>query len=284
MDPLSLLWIFLILSTLQPVLQRRLLEAQRLRLLGQLQRERGSRVIALIHRQETISFLGFPLVRYIDIQDSEALLRAIKLTDDTVPIDLILHTPGGLVLAAEQIARALRAHPAKVTVLVPHYAMSGGTLIALAADEIVMDPNAVLGPVDPQLGNVPAASLLRVVEQKAVNEIDDQTLIMADVARKAMTQVIDTVYELVSERLDAERSRAAAEALATGRWTHDYPITVAQARDLGLPVSTTMPDSVYQLMTHYPQTSQRRPSVEYIAEPSAPRPQRTPLPERSRDR
>jgi len=43
-----------------------------------------------------------------------------------------------------------------VTVFVPHYAMSGGTLIALTADEIVMDPNAVLGPVDPQIGNMPA--------------------------------------------------------------------------------------------------------------------------------
>ena len=99
-----------------------------------------------------------------------------------------------------------------------------------------------------------------------------------------MAQVLDTVYELVSERLDPQRSRAAAEALATGRWTHDYPITVAQARDLGLPVSTTMPESVYDLMALYPQTAQRRPSVEYIPEPSAPRPQRTPVPERSRER
>jgi len=54
--------------------------------------------------------------------------------------------PGGLVLAAEQIAPALRRHSGTVTVFVPRYAMSGGTLIALAADEIVMDPNAVLGP------------------------------------------------------------------------------------------------------------------------------------------
>ena len=88
-----------------------------------------------------------------------AVLRAIKLTDDDVPIDLILHTPGGLVLAAEQIAHALKNHPAKVTVMVPHYAMSGGTLISLAADEIVLDDNAVLGPVDPQLGQQPAASV-----------------------------------------------------------------------------------------------------------------------------
>ena len=47
---------------------------------------------------------------------------------------------------------------------VPHYAMSGGTLLALAADQIVMDPNAVLGPVDPQLGPLPAASMLEAVE------------------------------------------------------------------------------------------------------------------------
>ena len=73
----------------------------------------------------------------------------------------ILHTPGGLVLASEQIAQALLRRTGRVTVFVPHYAMSGGTLIALAADEIVMDPNAVLGPVDPQIGEYPAASIMR---------------------------------------------------------------------------------------------------------------------------
>src|SRR5439155_9771144 len=59
----------------------------------------------------------------------------------------------------------------KVTVFVPHYAMSGGTLIALAADEVVMSPHAVLGPVDPQRGQYPAASLLRVVARKPVVEV-----------------------------------------------------------------------------------------------------------------
>jgi membrane-bound ClpP family serine protease len=109
----------------------------------------------LIYRQESLSLLGIPLSRYITIEDSEQILRAIRLTPPDVPIDLILHTPGGLVLATEQIARALIRHPAKVTVFVPHYAMSGGTMLALAADEIVMDANAVLGPVNPQLGNFP---------------------------------------------------------------------------------------------------------------------------------
>ncbi|MFW1396682.1 SDH family Clp fold serine proteinase, partial [Vibrio parahaemolyticus] len=85
--------------------------------------------------------------RYIDVNDSEDVLRAIHMTDDDVPLDIVLHTPGGLVLAALQIARAIRAHKAKVTVFVPHYAMSGGTLIALAADEIVMCRHSVLGPI-----------------------------------------------------------------------------------------------------------------------------------------
>jgi ClpP class serine protease len=103
-------------------------------------------------------------MRYIDVNDSEEVPRAIKLTGADYLIDLIVHTPGGLALAANQIAHALKRHRAKVTVFVPHYAMSGGTLVSLAADEIVMDPNAVLGPVDPQLGQAPAASILTVLE------------------------------------------------------------------------------------------------------------------------
>src|SRR5256712_12049602 len=108
----------------------------------------------MIHRQDTQSLFGVPVSQSITIEDSEATLRAIRLTPPEQPLDLILHTPGGLVLAAEQIAKALVERKGKVTVFVPHYAMSGGTLIALTADEVVMDPNAVLGPVDPQIGGV----------------------------------------------------------------------------------------------------------------------------------
>jgi ClpP class serine protease len=266
-DFFSLLWIFFIISSLQPVIRQKMLEAGRLQLLERLERQRKSRVIALIHRQETLSLLGFPLVRYIDIDDSEAVLRAIKMTDDDVPIDLILHTPGGLVLAAEQIANALRRHPANVTVFVPHYAMSGGTLIALAADTIVLDENAVLGPVDPQLGQQPAASILKVLERKPMSEIDDDTIIMADIAEKAIRQVKATVSELLADRMGAERAEQIATTLATGTWTHDYPISVREAQELGLPVSTEMPKEIYRLMGLYPQTVQRRPSVEYIPVP-----------------
>lgn len=274
MDFFSILWIFFIIASLQPVIRQKMLDMERLRCLERLERRRNSRVIALIHRQETMSLLGFPLVRYINIEDSEAVLRAIQMTDREVPIDLILHTPGGLVLAAEQIARALCQHPAKVTVFVPHYAMSGGTLIALAADEIVMNENAVLGPIDPQLGQHPAASILKVLERKPIHEVDDDTIIMADIAEKAIRQVKATVIELLSDKMDSQRAEQVATTLSSGVWTHDYPITVREARELGLPVSTEMPEEIYRIMALYPQTAQRRPSVEYIPLPRSREPER----------
>src|SRR3981081_1608678 len=191
-------WLFIMFSALQPWLRQRMNDAMRMRKIGQLERERDSRGILLVHRYETMRFLGFPGARYIDVNDSEDVLRGIQMTGDDVPLDIVLHTPGGLVLAALQIARAIRGHKTKVSVFVPHYAMSGGTLVALAADEIVMSPHAVLGPIDPQLEQSPAASLLKVVEQKPISEIDDKTLILADVGRKAITQVKDAARRLLA--------------------------------------------------------------------------------------
>lgn len=283
MDFLNFVWIFFIIATLVPVIRQRIVDTTRYRLIRQLEEKRGSRVIALIHRQESVSILGIPLARYIDIQDSEQVLRAIKLTDDNVPIDLILHTPGGLVLASEQIANALQRHPAKVTVFVPHYAMSGGTLIALSADEVVMDDNAVLGPVDPQLGQYPAVSILSVINQKPPAEIDDTTLIMADMARKAIRQVQETVRRIACCHYTPEQADHLAEVLASGRWTHDYPISVEEAKELGINVSTDMPREIYKLMSLYPQAQSRRPSVEYIPIPYPVRPESPPRSPRSGD-
>jgi ClpP class serine protease len=270
----DLFWIFFIITSLQPLITQRWLDASRVRSLNKLEELRRSRVIALVHRQETMSLLGFPIMRYINIEDSEEVLRAIKLTDKSVPIDLILHTPGGLVLAARQIAHALNNHPAKVTIFVPHYAMSGGTLIALAADEIVMDPNAVLGPVDPQLGEYPAASIIKAVSQKNKNKVDDQTLILADISEKAIEQLKVAVREILKDKFSDGRAEELAEILATGKWTHDYPLTFEEVRELGLPVSTDMPQEVYKFMELFPQPKQRVPSVQYIPAPVHQRGQR----------
>jgi ClpP class serine protease len=214
-------------------------------------------------------FLGFPVARFIDINDSEEVLRAIQMTDDDVALDIVLHTPGGLVLAALQIARAIHEHKAKTTVFVPHYAMSGGTLIALAADEIIMSRHAVLGPIDPQLGQSPAASLIKVVEQKPIARIDDQTLVMADVGRKAIAQLKQSAGDILKKRLPVEMAEALAEKLSTGTWTHDFPLFAATAKELGLPISTEMPNDVLELMKLYPQPvrAQGGGGVEYLPIP-----------------
>lgn len=265
------------ISALQPVIQRRRIELQRIQSIREFEKKRQSRAILLIHRQESISLLGIPLSRYISIEDSEQVLRAIRLTPPDTPIDLILHTPGGLVLATEQIARALIRHPSKVTVFVPHYAMSGGTMLALAADEIIMDANAVLGPVDPQLGNMAAASILKLIAEKPVEKIDDQTLIMADLAQKALTQVQRFVRTLLKDeipqpKIAPENIEGIIELLTTGKITHDCPIFVEQAREIGLPITVGLPKSIYNLMELYPQPSGGRPSVQYIPLPYRPYP------------
>jgi ClpP class serine protease len=271
-DPLSLLWLFFILASLQPTLTRQVLFAQRRRALAVISRRRKATVITLIHRQETLNLLGFPIVRYIDIDDAESVLRAISDTPPDHPIEIVLHTPGGLVIAARQIASALADHPGHVTAVVPHYAMSGGTLIALAADEIVIDQHAALGPVDPQLGQFPASSLVEVA--KLPGQHDDQTLLMADVGRKAIYQTETFTARLLERHMTPMQARDVAHLLATGVFTHDHPLQAAELSDLGLPVKVGVPQEERELMQLYPQPRGRTPAVEYV-----PGPQREPTPQ-----
>lgn len=267
MDPLSLLWLFFILASLQPGVQRQWMLAARRRALASISKRREMTVITLIHRQESMNLLGFPLVRYIDVDDAEGILRAINETPQGRPIEIILHTPGGLVLAAQQIAAALADHDAQVTAVIPHYAMSGGTLIALAADEIVLDAHAVCGPVDPQLGQYPAASLVAVSERPG--DHDDQTLIMADVGRKAIFQVEQFAAQMLERHMPQERARETAHLLASGVWTHDHPLQATELAALGLKARVGVPDEERELMTLYPQPRGRPSAVEYV--PSPPR-------------
>jgi ClpP class serine protease len=84
-----------------------------------------------------------------------------------------------------------------------------------------------------------------------------------------------TVRQILSSRgtegIDADEL---AEALASGRWTHDYPISLDEAQELGLQVTIGMPEEIYELMNLFPQTRQRRPSVQFIPMPYTERPTR----------
>jgi ClpP class serine protease len=259
----TLFWIFIVIMFLQPLFTARWYVVRRAQAIRAIEKLHGARVITMIHRQEKRSLFGFAVARQIDLEDAQTIIAAIKGTPEDMPIDFVIHTPGGLVLAAMQIARAVEAHKAKVTVYVPVYAMSGGTLIALAADEIVLGEFSVLGPIDPQIAGLPAASIVKARDSKPVEGVFDLTLVLADVAEKALAQVKQGAVELLTPRIERSAAEALAAKLAGGHWTHDYALTAQEARALGLPVKVGMPPEVMQLMSLYPQPIQRS-GVEYL--------------------
>jgi len=255
---------FIVVFFLIPAMARRSRAAELERRFAAIQRKRRSRIIAIVHRQEPMGLLGIPQLRYIDLNDAEDVLEAIRTTPPSTPIDMVLHTPGGLVLPALQIARALKAHPSKTTVYVPHFAMSGGTLIAMAAREIVLNKHAVLGPIDPQIGGFPAASLLRLRAEKSPDHTDDYTIVLADVGKMAIDQLKRAARELLRGTVSDNAANNVAEQLASGRWTHDYPIEAAEAREIGLNVSTNMPADITELMSLFPDRLSRA-NVKFVA-------------------
>lgn len=284
MDSGNLVWVLLLVLALQPMIARAVLASRRRRALERISRQRGATVITLIHRQETISLLGVPLMRHIDVDDAESVLRAIRETPPGRPIEIVLHTPGGLVLAASQIAIALADHDGPVTAVVPHYAMSGGTVIALAADEIVLDRHAALGPIDPQLGQYPAASLVATAERPGPHT--DETLILADMSRKALHQVKALATRLLERHMDPARARDVARLLSQGSWTHDHPLMPSDLEPLGLPIRIGVPAEERALLALYPQPRGRQSAVEYFpgrpAPPGMPPGRELPRPRKTR--
>ncbi len=259
----SLIWLLFIIMLMQPLFVGRWYAVRRAQAIRAIEKLHASRVITMIHRQEKPSLFGFAMPRHISLEDSQTIIAAIKDTPNDMPIDFVIHTPGGLVLAAMQIARAVEAHKAKVTVYVPVYAMSGGTLIALAADEIVLGEFSVLGPIDPQMAGLPAASLVKARYSKPIENVSDLTLVLADVGEKALGQVKQGAVELLTPRMEQAAAEALAAKLAGGHWTHDYALTANDACALGLPVKVDMPLEVMKLMTLYPQPVQQS-GVEFL--------------------
>jgi len=107
--------------------------------------------------------------QFVTISDGD--LQGIMTVIHKLPgrkLDLILHSPGGSPQAAEAVVSYLRSRFSHIRVIVPHLAMSAATMIACAADVVVMGKHSFLGPIDPQLvlgdgrgqGVVPAEAIL----------------------------------------------------------------------------------------------------------------------------
>jgi len=124
-------------------------------------------------------------------------------------LDLILHSPGGSPLAAEQIVNYLRAKYEHIRVIVPQNAMSAATMIACAADEVVMGHHSALGPTDPQIvfGNAQfsAQSVLNEFHQ-ACNSEGAMFRILATKIASLPPGLIDACHNALqlSEKMVAE--------------------------------------------------------------------------------
>jgi hypothetical protein len=102
----------------------------------------------------------------ISDNDKNALMATVHELDRNLGLDLILHTPGGDVAAVESIAHYLRQmFGTDIRAIIPQLAMSGGTMLACACKQIVMGKHSNLGPIDPQIGGIPANGVLKEFEQ-----------------------------------------------------------------------------------------------------------------------
>jgi ClpP class serine protease len=209
-----------------------------------MQERRGSSVICVVHSASMHSEL-------VDMTTAKDVLKALAAVDPNAPLDIVLHTPGGVSFHGWQIARALKAHRGHKTVFVPYFAWSAGTIIALAADEIVMGQHAALGPIDTQYDGVPVSAWVSVLKQKPRKKIDDVTLFLGERSARLMrddhAKAVDLMRGVYSRR-DAERI---AHTLNDGNLTHGYPITFQAARKLGLKVTNAMPDEPVEIVHEF---------------------------------
>lgn len=224
------------------------IKKQRAKMLRKIESERKSKVLTLIHYVEHADS-GHD--QYITSEDAEDILHELRNTPAEKPVDILLHCPGGVVFPTEQIALAIKERKGPTSVIVPYYAMSGATLIALSAKEILMDAQAILGPLDPQIQGLPSPSLIKLKELKKPDYIRDEMLVAIDIASKSMSQMKGFIQELLDDKFGPERSNKVAQFLTGGYLTHDRPITAKDALAIGLQVKVGVPDEFYNLLRLY---------------------------------
>lgn len=235
--------------------------ARRAQLIRDLEQERGSRVLQLIHRKEPWS--ASDEEPQIVLEDSEVILQQVRETPPDKPIDFIVHTEGGLTFAADLIAMALRYHKSKVTVMVPFYAMSDGTYLVLAADEIMMEKCSILAPLEPLVDDMPANYVMSILKRKPIETISDRTILLAEAARMETENAREFVKWLLVDKMDEDQATKVADFLVGGYMASSTPITLDVARAIGLNVVEGVPEKVMQLFETIEFSGGKRPGRQY---------------------
>jgi ATP-dependent protease ClpP protease subunit len=177
----------------------------------------------------------------IDRDDTAGFMELLHNIAPETNIDLLLHTRGGDVDAAEKLLTLVQATVGaeELRVIIPDFAKSAGTLMCLGADLLLMSDSSELGTIDPQIwsddgqGNDVCHSVLSYL---------DAFRIHSEALRKNPE---DPVARLMLDKLDPTTLRKYASALLdTTRWpSHGQMIKWQDVRDLGLPVDYLSPRS-----------------------------------------
>lgn len=176
------------------------------------------------------------------------IMRDNAVGEDT-DITLIINTPGGSMTAAEIITHSLLTHKGRVSTYIPYYAMSAGTMIALASNEIYMDKNAYCGTVDPQMCGFSVTDLI-----KYCSEYSGSTSIVGDIARlflKQATASMDRIKDLIN-RIRNQKSLEfdtdlVVDELVSGKYNHDKPLFAEDMAKILPNVKIGIPSDVMEL-------------------------------------
>ena len=198
--------------------------------------QRGSTVIKIVHHAPD---------EYVDHDTAVEVIDQLRTAGPDAKVDIVLHTPGGISSATQQILHALLNHKGPKTAYVPYRAKSAGTMIALACDEIVMGPSAVLGPIDPQYSWLPAHYLAELPSEKSPDRISDEMLVLSKMAKQAMKEARRFACDYINDAHKQDGTCSLTDDLIGGGRNHDYPILPEEAKAFGLTVRTNMPEACY---------------------------------------
>ena len=231
------------------------MDAMRRKYLGTMHKYTGRNIIAYYS-----AFVQKPRIdgTGIDDNDKNAFMQAVCGLDRSKGLDLILHTPGGQIAAAESLVSYLKALLGKdIRVFVPQIAMSAGTMIALSSKEIIMGKQSNLGPIDPQFGGMSCAGIIEEFNEACsdVKANPEMARVWGPIiskyhptfigdCKKAMTWADTIVNKWLTENMfsaytDAEaRARKVVDALSShnATYSHSRHIHIDELNNLGLKI------------------------------------------------
>jgi len=191
---------------------------------------------------------GFAADFMINDADKNGFMTTIHKLDRTKGLDLVLHTPGGDTAATESLVDYLRSmFGTNIRAIIPQIALSAGTMIALACKEIVMGKHSSLGPIDPQIGGLPAHGIIEEFNRAAKEISKDQSKVplwqpiiakytptLIGECEKAIDWATKMVKEWLLTGMFAGDDDAEAKANHVIEELSDHALTKSHARHISL--------------------------------------------------